>query len=45
MLSNLLPWRALRSGKTTLVNYILQEKHGLRIGVIENEVCVVPAWA
>ncbi|XRB14215.1 COBW domain-containing protein [Pseudoscourfieldia marina] len=27
----------LGSGKTTLVNYILQENHGLKIAVIENE--------
>lgn len=27
----------LGAGKTTLVNYILTEKHGMRIAVIENE--------
>ena len=27
----------LGSGKTTLVNHILTEKHGLRLAVIENE--------
>lgn len=27
----------LGAGKTTLVNYILQEKHGKKIAVIENE--------
>ena len=27
----------LGAGKTTLVNYILQQQHGMRIAVIENE--------
>jgi G3E family GTPase len=27
----------LGAGKTTLVNYILSEKHGKKIAVIENE--------
>merc|ERR1719476_1197941 len=27
----------LGSGKTTLVNHILRERHGLRVAVIENE--------